>query len=175
MVLLSDLEAGQFLAPATATKADQMTSTHQPRRLRSIGMHSCAAWRMKTYAITLQNAPIRQTLISATLAKMQEVLPPAAFDQGRHGVGFTISHDAAGVCFGLIYWWEGENELHQRLFMAPKEAPADLRAIENPTAGCVWELGIIDFERRAWLADVLANPAGADLELYMSRRLDAEV
>lgn len=59
--------------------------------------------------------------------------------------------------------------------MAPKEAPDALRAIEHPAAGCVWELGIIDFERRAWLADVLANPAGADLELYMSHALSLEL
>jgi hypothetical protein len=34
---------------------------------------------------------------------------------------------------------------------------------------CVWELEIIDFERRAWLEDVLK---GADVERYLSRRLE---
>lgn len=90
-------------------------------------------------------------------------------------MGFVIAHDAAGICFGLVYWWQGENELHQRLFMSSKDAPEDLWPIEHPAAGCVWELGIIDFERRAWLADVLANPAGPDLELYMSRTLNTEL
>jgi hypothetical protein len=31
---------------------------------------------------------------------------------------------------------------------------------------CVWELEVIDFERRAWLGDVLR---GGDTELYMAR------
>ena len=43
----------------------------------------------------------------------------------------------------------------------------------DPTAlGCVWELGIIEFERRAWIADVIGNPAGPDLEAYFGRRFD---
>ena len=30
-------------------------------------------------------------------------------------------------------------------------------------------------ERRAWLEDVLANPAGPDLDLYLGRRFDADI
>jgi hypothetical protein len=46
--------------------------------------------------------------------------------------------------------------------------------IPDPAAG-VWELGIIDFERRAWIEGVLANRAGPDLERYLSRELYAEI
>lgn len=42
-------------------------------------------------------------------------------------------------------------------------------------AGCVWELEIVDFERRAWLADVLANPDGPDVERYLARHVDTEL
>jgi hypothetical protein len=36
----------------------------------------------------------------------------------------------------------------------------------GPTAlGCVWELGIVEFERRAWIEDEIGNPDGPDLEL----------
>ncbi len=59
--------------------------------------------------------------------------------------------------------------------MAPHEDPTALERLPDQAAGCVWELGIIDFERRAWLEDVLANPAGPDLERYLSRRLDADI
>ena len=34
---------------------------------------------------------------------------------------------------------------------------------------CVWELEIIDFERRAWLHDVLIDD---DLEAYLARALE---
>ena len=40
--------------------------------------------------------------------------------------------------------------------------------MENQPAGCVWELAVVDFERRAWIEDVLANPDGPDLERYLA-------
>jgi hypothetical protein len=145
---------------------------HQKRPLRYVETHQIDHWRIKTYTIALASQSARPELVSATLAQAKLILPTAAFEEGRHGVGFVIAHDAAVVCFGLIYWWQGDNELHQRLYMAPKDAPANLRPIEYPAAGCVWELGIIDFESRAWLADVLDNPSKPDLDLYLSRTLD---
>jgi hypothetical protein len=39
----------------------------------------------------------------------------------------------------------------------------------------VWELGAIDFERRAWLEDVLANPEGPDVERYLAREYNEDV
>ena len=34
---------------------------------------------------------------------------------------------------------------------------------------CVWELEVIDFERRAWLEDVLIND---DVDAYLERALE---
>jgi hypothetical protein len=39
----------------------------------------------------------------------------------------------------------------------------------------VFELGIIDFERRAWIDDIIGDPHGPDLTRYLSRRLNADV
>jgi hypothetical protein len=50
-----------------------------------------------------------------------------------------------------------------------------MRKMADPAAGCVWELGIIDFERRAWLEDVLMSPDGPDVERYLERHVDADV
>jgi hypothetical protein len=53
--------------------------------------------------------------------------------------------------------------------------PSPPRAWSEHAAGGVWELEIVDFERRAWLADVLANPAGPDVERYLGRHVDTEL
>ena len=45
----------------------------------------------------------------------------------------------------------------------------------RPRCGCVWELGIIEFERRAWIADVIGNPDGPDLDAYLGRRFDGMI
>jgi hypothetical protein len=93
----------------------------------------------------------------------------------RYGVAFATAHDATSLYIALIYWWQSENELHQRIYVSPKGEPISFTQVENQPAGCVWELAIVDFERRAWIEDVLAGPAGPDLERYLDRRFDRDV
>jgi hypothetical protein len=58
-----------------------------------------------------------------------------------------------------------------RAFASPKDDPGALTAADGTGMACVWELEVIDFERRAWLDDVLK---GGDVTRYLERRL-AEV
>ena len=88
---------------------------------------------------------------------------------------YVIVHDALTASIGVVYWWASVNELHQRMFVGPRHDPKQMAKLAEPGAGCVYELGIVDFERRAWLGDVLANPAGPDLDLYLGRRFDADI
>ena len=103
------------------------------------------------------------------------VLPAPAIGDERYGVGIVLVHDSATYCFALYYWWQSANELHQRVYAAPREDPRALAKLADPGAGCVWELAVVDFERRAWLEDVLANPGGPDIDRYLTRRFSAEV
>jgi hypothetical protein len=99
-----------------------------------------------------------------------ESLPPV--DDDRHGVAFAIAHDAR-FPIALIYWWQGLNEIHQRIFAGPQGGdPSDLREITGRPIGCVWELGIVGFERRAWIEQVIGNADGPDLDGYLTRRFD---
>ena len=148
---------------------------YRPRRLRFIERRELGDWRLKVYGIATHSPDPRPALVQATIGLADTVLPRPAVGDGRYGVGVLIAHDAASVCFGLIYWWQSLNEFHQRVFVSPLDDPGAFNPIANPAAGCVWELGIVDFERRVWIEDVLANPNGPDIERYLSRRLDAEV
>lgn len=132
-------------------------------------------WRLKLYTIaTMGNEP-RPELIDATLELAPSVFPQPPVSDDRHGIGFVIVHDAKTMAIALYYWWQAGNELHQRVFTAPIERPRALVQMENTAAGCVWELEVIDFERRAWIEDVLANPAGPDLDRYLARTTNADV
>jgi hypothetical protein len=171
---------------ATATQrpgdvaADLRTALHlgagyAPRSLRFIRRERLGDWRLKVYGIATESHMPRPELVEATVDLARAVLPEPATGGERSGIGFVIAHDAATVCFGLVYWWQAANELHQRVYTSPRDDPRTLIPIAAPAAGCVWELGIIDFERRAWVDDVLANPAGPDIERYMARELDVVV
>jgi len=155
--------------------ADLAVRPYRPRYLRFIRREVLGEWRLKVYGIaTFGNQP-RAPLVASTLRLAGEVLPKPALGDGCYGVGFVIAHDAATVSLALVYWWQSQNELHQRVFFGPRDDPVGLKPYANPGAGCVWELGIIDFERRAWLEDVLMNPKGPDIERYMGRQVDADV
>jgi hypothetical protein len=127
-------------------------------------------WRLKLYGLARPEQGVRPELLEATRGLAGQSLP--AVDGDRHGAAFAIAHDAR-FPIALIYWWQGLNEIHQRIFAGPEgAAPSDLREITGQPMGCVWELGIVEFERRAWIEDVIGNPDGPDLDRYMSRHFD---
>jgi hypothetical protein len=105
---------------------------------------------------------VRPELLEATRERAEASLP----DEG-YGAAFGIAHDAA-YPIALVYWWQGTNELHQRSFVG--ETIAGLEPVPWTPAGCVYELAIVEFERRVWIEDVIGNPDGPDLDLYLSRR-----
>jgi hypothetical protein len=153
----------------------RIETPYRPRHLRFIRREDLGDWRLKLYGIATNGNVPRPELIEATMLLAPGVFPQPAVTDERHGTGFVIVHDAATASIALFYWWQSQNELHQRIYVGPKDDPGALAQISDLAAGCVWEIGIIDFERRAWLEDVLANPDGPDVERYLDRRFDGDV
>ena len=130
---------------------------YQPRHIAFAGRDG----RLKHYGIGIDGAA-RQELLAATRDAAAAVVPDDA-------VGFTIAHDAAGAGLGLVYWWANDNEIHMRAFASPTTTRRALEPADGTGMACVWELEVIDFERRAWLEDVLKAD---DVERYLERTLD---
>jgi hypothetical protein len=118
--------------------------------------------RLKHYGIALHDRVPRPALAAATRRVAHEVVPDGAF-------GFTIAHDAASAGLGIVYWWANENEIHQCVFASPLDDPGALQPADGPGMACVWELEVIDFERRAWLKEVLKR---GDAGRYSERVLE---
>jgi hypothetical protein len=134
---------------------------HRTRSIRYIGREDLGDWRMKVYGIGTHAPDARPELVAATLDAAREALP----DGG--GAGFVIAHDAATAGLALVYWWANDNEVHGRFFASPLDDAAALVPVDGTGLACVWEMEVIDFERRAWLEDVLKND---DVEGYLARR-----
>ena len=118
--------------------------------------------RLKHYGIALHDRVPRPALAAATRRVAHEVVPDGAF-------GFTIAHDAASAGLAIVYWWANENEIHQRAFASPLDDPGALQPADGAGMACVWELEVIDFERRAWLDEVLKR---GDARRYSERALE---
>jgi hypothetical protein len=153
----------------------RLAGPHRTRAIRFVRHEGIGDWHLKLYTIAAEGEHARPELVDEALRRAPSILPSPARGEHRHGVGFVIVHDARTASIALYYWWQSFNELHQRILVGPKDDPRAMTQLQHASAGCVWEIEVIDFERRAWLADVLANPAGPDVERYLDRRLDTEV
>jgi hypothetical protein len=155
--------------------AHVLEAPYRPRHVRFVRREEVAGWQLKLYGIALNGKEPDSAFVEATRDLAATVLPQPPVADDRYGVAFATAHDATSVFIALVYWWQSENELHQRIYVSPKSSPAAFEQVENQPTGCVWELAIVDFERRAWIEDVLANPGGPDLERYLKRSVDADV
>lgn len=131
---------------------------HHPRTITFLRRDG----RLKHYGIAVEDRPPDETLAASTGRVAGEVVP-------ADGFGFTIAHEAATAGLGLVYWWANDNEIHHRVFASPLDDLGRLEAADGTGMACVWELEVIDFERRAWLADVLREE---DTDAYLERALE---
>jgi hypothetical protein len=128
---------------------------HEPRHISFLGRSG----ETKHYGIATRGPSPDPALAAAVRAVAEPGVP-----------GFTIAHDAKSAGLGLVYWWANENEIHARFYASPLDDPGNLSPYTGTGMSCVWELEVIDFERRAWLEDVLI---GEDVEAYLGRALEA--
>ena len=150
-----------------STQVPTLAHAYHQRRGAFVSDERFGDWRLKLYGLARPEREVRPGLLEYTRELAAATLPPV--DEEHHGAAFAIAHDAR-FPIALVYWWQVENELHSTIHAGPA-----LDAMEpvTPTAlGCVWELGIVEFERRAWIADVIGNPDGPDLDRYLDRRFD---
>jgi hypothetical protein len=152
-----------------------LETPYKPRHVRFIRRDEVEGWQLKLYGIALNGEEPRPEFVESVRDLAAGVLPRPPVADDRYGVGFAIAHDARWLGIALVYWWQSENELHQRIYVSPKDDPTAFAQVENQPAGCVWELEVVDFERRAWIEDVLARPSGPDLERYLERSFARDV
>jgi hypothetical protein len=146
---------------------------YQPRQITFLGRHDeVPGWRVKLYGIAAGRPAPRPELVSATVAALAPCLPD---NLGPPSFAFAIAHDAADLSFALINWFVGGNEIHQRMLSAPLDAPSALAEHRSAAIGCVWELAVVDFERRAWLEHVLTRPHNPGYASYLGVHLEETV
>jgi len=145
-----------------------LAQAYHPRLGRFVSEEALGDWRLKLYGLAAPEKGVRDELLAATRELTASSLPPLG---EAHGAGFAIAHDAT-YPIALVYWWQAINELHQRVFVGRPDDLTQMRPVELTPTGCVWELGIVEFERRAWIEDVIGNEAGPDIARYMGRRFD---
>jgi hypothetical protein len=154
----------------------ELREPYRPRPVRFLEEWRDAGWRLKVYGIAYSGERPRAALVETAKRLARERLPQPAISESRYGVGFLGVHDGRGANFIFIDWWADENELHHHVYCSATDELESLTYV-TPTglSACVWDLRVQSFERDAWLAEVLRNLGGANVEGYMARRLNEDV
>ncbi|MDP8904014.1 MAG: isochorismatase [Chloroflexota bacterium] len=154
-------------AEALTTRPRPSISPYAPRPIRLLELWRPEGWSLKVYGIAFGRPEPSVELVDAAKRLALETLPG---DPG-YGVGFVGAHQARAGCYVFVDWWGNENELYHRSFLGP--SPAEMRpAGPDDSTACVWDLAVIDFERRAWHELVVKRSENPDVDGYLAQRFE---
>lgn len=147
-----------------------------PRQVRPLGMHECDGWRVKLHGLyATGDTNTDRAVLAAALSAAEQALPKPADGGGRYGVGFLIVHRTLDAYSYVVGWWTNNCLLSISAFTARISEPEVVGSSPARQAGCVWELAVIDHERRAWTEMVMRSEGVPDLDGYLAAVLDGEV
>jgi hypothetical protein len=148
---------------------------YAPRRVRSHGIRDANGWRLKLYSIVRDGSAPDWTTFEPGIASAVDALPTPARAPGRAGLGFVIAHAGRDVWYTVLGWWDRENELPLRVWVAERDASSvpRWRQAQGSESVCVWDLDVIWHERQAYVDTMLSNQDGdwAEHE-YLSRVIE---
>lgn len=148
---------------------------YAPRPVRLIHRRVLGGWRVKVYGISLAADAVRDELIDLGMAIVAATLPASVENRNLGRYAFVVIHDAPDNAYVLVHWWAGGNEVHQKVFSAPREHLDAMTAHSTDAIGCVWELSVVEFERQAWLDCMVRNHTGVAPDDYFERTFCADV
>lgn len=156
----------------------KLSSPYKVRPIRFLELWEHEGWRIKVYGITAVGDRPSPQLVEAIKQVAIQMLPEPAVGEDRYGVAFLYAHQGRdGGGYASVNWWGNENELFHYQYEAPADAISDLRPVSETggSSACVWDLAVIEHERKVWVDRVLANDSGPDLDAYLGSVLEADV
>jgi hypothetical protein len=154
-----------FPATARAGALPALDEVWMPRTVVRLGAWPAGPARLKAYAILADAAhPVAADLAEAAQGIAAAAGPEIAVTDHR-GIGFAILHRDPEADFLLVHWWIAGGTLAERLFASPPGEPGRFAALDRPFMACVWELALVDHERRAYSRTAMAE--GGTAEAYL--------
>jgi len=153
----------------------KLHGAYQPRPIRFSELWEENGWRLKVYGIAHDLPRPQDELLAAVKRAAQATLPHPPVTEDRYGLGFICAHQGRTVSIAFVDWWENEDELHHKMFIADGADLEQLRpAGDDELTACSWDLAVIGFERDAWVRHIL-QASKPDAEPYLGARLNADI
>ncbi|RCS22498.1 hypothetical protein DUT91_18030 [Phyllobacterium salinisoli] len=144
------------------------TSAYQPRAAWFDGLVDCGPASIK---LSLIESDPAKPIAPATIEKARALIEATGekLAQTKHrGAGFAILHQGQEGLWLLLHWWIEGDIATQMLWRSKLSGEPHFIPAEPLLMACVWELGIIDFERRAWMETAMSGKPISD---YLTRTM----
>lgn len=147
---------------------------YRPRPIRFVELWEKAGWKWKVYGISTKNEYPAPQHIALGKKTAVEQLHQITVQTEIYSIGFIIIHETKTGVFILIDYWTGENMLYSHAYY--KEYGSTSVSYLTPTGltACIWELGVINFERDAWVKHILQNKNIA-VHQYLKEELNEDI
>lgn len=143
------------------------TDLYNPRAAWFGEVVACGSAKIKLSLISAKAETMSEDKITA--AKQQ--IAAAAGDFGSlplRDAGFAILHEGEEGLWLLLHQWVEGGICTHHLWRSDLTGTVQFTPAAPRLMACVWELGIIDFERRAWMETAMA---GLPITDYLTRTL----
>lgn len=132
-------------------------------------------WRVKVHLITYREKFGAVNVLQNAISNLPKWLEEfSRIDLPISMIGSLIVHEGKDGVWTLLSFWAGGNMLRTTTFYSPFTDESDFQLLERGSMACVWELAVIDHERRAWVKHVLMNCI-PDYAAYLNDTLTADV
>ena len=149
---------------------------YKPRKIEFCRIVTANSWNVKVYSITHKKIfKSIKVLNNAVLRLSYWVEKSKLLGMETHNTAFLIVHEGHDGIWTLLNWWVGENMLQSVTFFTSLDDPDEFE--ETPKEGgmaCVWELEVIEFERKTWIDYILKKANKPDFAGYLNQRLNGE-
>lgn len=134
-------------------------------------------WRVKIYTISKDIHFKANETYQNALIKLPEWLGKRnSFDSSNDKIAFLIIHSGTEGVFSIINWWVGGNMLNTHIFISTHPEPDRFKLISGDgLSPCIWELEVIDHERRSWIKNILKKPDLPDYEEYLNDNYNGKI
>lgn len=131
-------------------------------------------WNIKIYTISDKKEFESQTTYMWAKQNLKSWLNQVnSFNPNHEQVAFLILHEATEGIFSLINTWVGKNMLQTHVYLTKYDKPNSFEKISGDGLfACVWELEVINHERKSWMKHILMQEENPDLEHYLKDTID---
>ena len=134
------------------------------------GLYEFNDWKFKVYRIKYDETRVIQDVEKNIMSKLPNLIKEKTKINAypNYQIGTVIIHEAKDCVFTLVNWWIYENVMQHHVYFSELDDPNEI--IDYSDKGiqfCVWDLGIIWYERNLWVETILKQSKNPNWDAYL--------